>query len=122
MASVTAAAQNTVIDISGNNTSDNYVSYEKAISIPANKGVDVKMARYCYFSSYISGMGTLSLYAVRSALRHRTLGLGDGVDSPQTDRSAVTNARVFDLFGRSVSGRSLKPGVYISEGRKFFVR
>lgn len=72
---------------------------------------------------YTSGLQKKpAYYAVRSALRHRTLGLGDSVDSPQTDRSAVTNARVFDLFGRSVSGTSLKPGVYISEGRKFFVR
>ena len=60
---LTAAAQNTTIDISGNNTSSSYVSYDKAISLPVGKTVDVKMARYCYFSSTITGKGTLNLYA-----------------------------------------------------------
>ena len=53
----------TTIDISGNNTSSNYVSYDKAISLPADKTVDVLMARYCYFSSIITGSGTLNLRA-----------------------------------------------------------
>lgn len=56
-------AQNTTIDISGNNTSSSYVSYDKGISLPAGKSVDVLMARYCYFSSTINGKGTLNLYA-----------------------------------------------------------
>ena len=48
MAAVTTvAAQNETIDISGNNKSDSYVSYNKAVSLPAGKEVDVKMARYC---------------------------------------------------------------------------
>ena len=50
------------IDISGNNTSSSYVSYNKTISLPASKTVNVKMARYCYFSSTISGSGLLNLY------------------------------------------------------------
>ena len=58
-----AQAQNTVIDISGNNTSSSYVSYNNTFSIAADKAVDVKMARYCYFSSTISGSGILNLYA-----------------------------------------------------------
>ncbi|MBQ3926613.1 MAG: endo-1,4-beta-xylanase, partial [Bacteroidaceae bacterium] len=58
-----AMAQNTVIDISGNNTDKDYKSYDKAFSIPASKAVDVKMARYCYFNSTITGTGTLNLYA-----------------------------------------------------------
>ncbi len=61
--SVYATAQNTVIDISGNNTSSDYKTYDKAFSISAGKAVDVKMARYCYFSSTITGTGTLNLYA-----------------------------------------------------------
>jgi autotransporter-associated beta strand protein len=56
-------AQNTTIDISGNNTADSYKSYDKAISLPAGNTVDVKMARYCYFSSTITGKGKLNLYA-----------------------------------------------------------
>ena len=63
LSSVAAMAQNTVIDISGNNTSSNYKSYNTAFSIAAGKTVDVRMARYCYFSSKITGKGTLRLYA-----------------------------------------------------------
>lgn len=58
---VTAQTEET-IDISGNNTSSSYVSYNKTISLPASKTVNVKMARYCYFSSAISGSGLLNLY------------------------------------------------------------
>ena len=60
---VSAYAQNETIDISGDNTSSSYVSYNKSISLPEGKAVDVKMARYCYFSSTITGKGTLNLYA-----------------------------------------------------------
>lgn len=60
---VFSLAQNQTIDISGNNTSSNYISYNKAFSIAKGKAVDVKMARYCYFSSTITGSGTLNLYA-----------------------------------------------------------
>ena len=60
--SLTAMAQQ-VIDISGDNTSSSYVSYDKSIRIVTGKYADVKMARYCYFSSTITGAGTLNLYA-----------------------------------------------------------
>ena len=58
-----AHADERTIDISGNNTSNDYVSYSKYIRISANDTVNVKMARYCYFSSTIVGAGTLSLHA-----------------------------------------------------------
>ena len=61
-AGASVCAQNNVIDISGDNTSSSYVSYNTPISLPAGKSVDVKMARYCYFSSTITGTGTLNLY------------------------------------------------------------
>ena len=60
---VAAKAQNTVIDISGDNTDKSYVTYDNAISVAAGKTVDVKMARYCYFNSTVSGKGTINLYA-----------------------------------------------------------
>lgn len=64
MATLSATAQTEeTIDISGNNTSSNYVSYDKTISLPASKTVNVKMARYCYFSSAINGSGLLNLHA-----------------------------------------------------------
>ena len=62
--STTAMAQDeTTIDISGNNNDKNYKSYNTAISLPANKTLKVKMARYCYFSSKITGSGLLKLYS-----------------------------------------------------------
>ena len=66
LASITTKAQNTVIDIrdgNGNNTSSSYITYDKAISVAAGKTVDVKMARYCYLTSTVSGKGTINLYA-----------------------------------------------------------
>lgn len=56
-------ADERTIDISGNNTSSDYKSYDQYISLPAGSIVNVKMARYCYFSSRITGGGTLNLYA-----------------------------------------------------------
>ena len=61
-----AQAQNTVIDIrdgNGNNTSSNYITYDNAISVASGRTVDVKLARYCYFNSTVSGKGTINLYA-----------------------------------------------------------
>ena len=51
------------IDISGNNTSSNYVTYDKYISLPEGKILDVLMARYAYFNSTINGKGVLNLFA-----------------------------------------------------------
>lgn len=66
-----AQAQDEVtIDISGNNTASNYVSYNQDVNIADGQTVNVKMARYCYFSSKVAS----------------------------------------------------KPGLYISNGRKFIVR
>ena len=60
---LSAFAEEHTIDISGNNTSSNYVSYSQYISLPSTDVVNVKMARYCYFSSNIAGSGVLNLYA-----------------------------------------------------------
>lgn len=62
-ACLNATAAERTIDISGNNTSSNYVSYSTAFSISSADVVNVKMARYCYFSSKITGSGILNLYA-----------------------------------------------------------
>ena len=55
-------AQRDTIDISGNNTSSNYVTYDKTISIPSTKTVDVLMSRYTYFNSTVTGDGMLFLH------------------------------------------------------------
>lgn len=60
-ATATYAEQRT-IDISGNNTSSDYKTYSSSISLPAADTVNVKMARYCYFSSTITGKGVLNLF------------------------------------------------------------
>ena len=59
-----ATAGHRVIDISGNNTSSDYVSYSNAISLPLSDTVEVRMARYCYFSSTITGSGTVDNYGI----------------------------------------------------------
>ncbi len=51
------------IDISGNNSSSDYKTYDAPLSIPSTKTVDVLMARYCYFTSTIGGTGVLNLHA-----------------------------------------------------------
>lgn len=59
------AAQNTVIDATGgkiNNTSSEYFTYSKAFAVSSPKAVDVKMARYTYLTSTVSGTGTVNLY------------------------------------------------------------
>ena len=55
-------AENKKIDISGDNTSGSYKSYSTAFTLPKGDTANVKMARYCYFSSKITGSGTLNLY------------------------------------------------------------
>ena len=62
---IAAQAQKDVtIDISGNNTASDYVSYSQPVNIADGQTVNVKMARYCYFSSTVQGpnTGTLNLY------------------------------------------------------------
>ena len=62
MSSQSVSAEERTIDISGNNTSSSYKTYNTAFSLPAGDIVNVKMARYCYFSSTITGSGILNLY------------------------------------------------------------
>ena len=58
-----ASAQNVTIDTSGDNTDKTYITYDKAISVDIEDTTDVKMARYCYLNSTVSGNGTINLYA-----------------------------------------------------------
>ena len=63
MSSQSVSAEERTIDISGYNTSSSYKSYSTSVSIPATDIVNVKMARYCYFSSTVTGKGLLNFYA-----------------------------------------------------------
>ncbi len=58
-----AFADDRTIDISGDNTSSSYVTYSQYIYLPQSDTVNVKMARYVYFSSRITGSGVLNLHA-----------------------------------------------------------
>ena len=62
MSSQSVRAGSRDIDFSGNNTSSSYKDYSTAFRISANDTVNVKMARYCYFTSKITGSGVLNLY------------------------------------------------------------
>jgi autotransporter-associated beta strand protein len=63
MSSQSVLAEERTIDISGDNKADNYLVYNNSISVPAGDIVNAKInARYCYFSSTISGSGVLNIY------------------------------------------------------------
>ena len=57
----TQAQDEETIDISGDNTSSSYVEYSKPVNIADGKTMNVKMARYCYFSSKVTGSQTATL-------------------------------------------------------------
>lgn len=61
-ASVAVAADNTV-DFCKNNTANDYVTYSTAISVPAGKTTDVLTSRYSYWTSPVSGKGTINIYS-----------------------------------------------------------
>ena len=63
MAFTQANADNTTIDISGNNTDKTATSYATARTIQQGDTINVMMARYSYFSSKLTGTGVLNLYA-----------------------------------------------------------
>ena len=63
MSSQSVSAEERTIDISGSNSADSYLVYNSSISVPADDIVNAKInARYCYFSSTISGSGVLNIY------------------------------------------------------------
>ena len=58
-----AMADDRTIDISGDNNDSSYKTYSTPFTIDEGETVNVLMARYCYFSSKITGTGVLNLYA-----------------------------------------------------------
>ena len=73
---------------------------------------------------YTSGIGKKpAWYAVRSALRHRTLTATD-IFSSVWEGVGTQDTILYDLLGRHVKGEgSLKPGLYITKGgRKVIVK
>ena len=58
-----AQGQECTIDISGDNTDKTATQYSTPLTIADSETVDVKMARYSYFSSKITGTGRLNIHA-----------------------------------------------------------
>ncbi len=102
------------LDISGNNTSSSYVSYEQSISLPAGKTLDVLMARYVYFNSRISGGGTLCLYAGGERCY---LGTAKGAKYPDW-KSFTGEVHVYPLKTNSPSAGYY--GIIMAHGGKTF--
>ena len=71
---------------------------------------------------YTSGIGKKpAWYAVRSALRHRTL-IETGIHSSVWEDVGTQDTILYDLLGRRMNGK-VSPGLYITkEGRKVIVR
>ena len=63
MALSQANADNTTIDISGDNTDKTATSHSAAHTIQKGDTLNVMMARFSYFSSKLTGTGVLNLYA-----------------------------------------------------------
>lgn len=59
---VAVAADNTV-DFCKNNTANDYVTYSNAISVAEGKITDVLTSRYSYWTSKVSGKGTINIYS-----------------------------------------------------------
>jgi len=71
---------------------------------------------------YTSGLGKKpAWYAVRSALRHRTLTNGEStvISGPIAD-TPTSDSSIFDLSGRRVNPANIRPGLYIKNGKKVF--
>ena len=58
-----AQGQECAIDISGDNTDKTATQYSTPLTIADSETVDVKMARYSYFASKITGTGRLNIHA-----------------------------------------------------------
>lgn len=110
-----AAAQTTrTIDISGDNTDKSYVSYNEGIAIRKSQTVNVKMARYCYFNSTITGNGTLNLYGGGDRCY-----LGTSKGDTWADWSGFTGDIHIYPF-RENSSKTVTFGVVLAQGKKNF--
>ena len=68
---------------------------------------------------YTSGLGKKKAwYAVRSALRHRSLQT-TSINTLHPSPFTLHPSPIFDLSGRQVNEESLRPGIYIRNGKKF---
>jgi hypothetical protein len=72
---------------------------------------------------YDAGLGKKpAFYAVRSALRHRAIVKEQSAIESIRSVATPVSRPVCDLLGRHVDPQALQPGIYIKDGKKFFVR
>ena len=71
---------------------------------------------------YTAGLSKKPAYfAVRSALRHRVL-VNEQTDIPVVPQEVADgNGAIYDLSGRRLHPNSLKPGIYIVNGKKVVI-
>ncbi|MCR4854501.1 MAG: hypothetical protein K5893_13025 [Prevotella sp.] len=75
--------------------------------------------------SVCKGTETFTLYRVDTALNRvlvLTPGNADGIQETTTDIVSDHNAPIYNLSGVQVNANSLRPGIYIKQGKKFIVR
>jgi hypothetical protein len=65
-----------------------------------------------------------SKYKVSNAAKAITIKVLDDEETTGIDelRTASSNSSVYDINGRKVNENSLKPGMYIKNGKKFVVK
>ena len=108
-----AQAQDRTIDISGDNTDKSATQYATSLTIAEGETVDVKMARYSYFASKITGTGRLNIHAGGERAY-----LGNA-DKKWNDWSAYTGPVHIYPFRDNCPSASLYAAVLMNGGKQF---
>ena len=108
-----AQGQECAIDISGDNTDKTATQYSTPLTIADSETVDVKMARYSYFASKITGTGRLNIHAGGERAY-----LGNA-DKKWNDWSAYTGPVHIYPFRDNCPSASLYAAVLMNGGKQF---
>ena len=108
-----AQTQDRTIDISGDNTDKSATQYATPLTIAEGETVDVKMARYSYFASKITGTGRLNIHAGGERAY-----LGNA-DKKWNDWSAYTGPVHIYPFRDNCPSASLYAAVLMNGGKQF---
>ena len=108
-----AQGQECAIDISGDNTDKTATQYSTPLTIADSETVDVKMARYSYFASKITGTGRLNIHAGGERAY-----LGNA-DKKWNDWSAYTGPVHIYPYRDNCPSASLYAAVLMNGGKQF---
>ena len=108
-----AQGQECAIDISGDNTDKTATQYSTPLTIADSETVDVKMARYSYFASKITGTGRLNIHAGGERAY-----LGNA-DKKWNDWSTYTGPVHIYPFRDNCPSASLYAAVLMNGGKQF---